>query len=174
MKTLPDYLAPGLDVVFVGINPSIPSAQQGHYYANPRNRFWRAFNLAELAPEPLGPETDFRMLEFGMGFTDLVKRPSRGVADLTAEEFRRGAAILHEKLGRHHPRLVCFQGIMAYDRYRRYTQGLRGPVSHGLQDGLPGTPRHFVAPSPSPANAAVSLDALVGWYRQLKGLRDGG
>ena len=44
MKTLPDYLAPGLDIIFVGINPGSYSAQVGHYFAGPRNRFWPAIN----------------------------------------------------------------------------------------------------------------------------------
>ena len=65
MKTLPDYLAFDLDILFVGINPSIASSVNGHYYANPRNRFWRAFNLASFIPVPLSPETDYRVLEFG-------------------------------------------------------------------------------------------------------------
>ena len=173
MKTLPDYLAPDLGILFVGINPSIPSAQQGHYYANPRNRFWRAFNLAGLAPEPLGPETDYRVLEFGIGFTDLVKRPSRGVADLAAGDFREGAAVLQGKLARYQPRLVCFQGIMVYQRYLRYTGGRGAKVALGLQQMPTGASRHFVAPNPSPANAAFSLEALADWYRRLKGLRDG-
>ena len=168
LRSLPDYLAPGLDILFVGINPSIPSARQGHYYANPRNRFWRAFNLAELAPEPLGPETDHRVLEFGIGFTDLVKRPSAGVADLAARDFREGATVLQEKLARYQPRLVCFQGIMVYQRYLRYTAGLGEKVALGLQRMTSGDARHFVAPNPSPANAAVSLEALADWYRRLK------
>ncbi len=173
MKTLPDYLAHGLDIVFVGINPSIPSAQQGHYYANPRNRFWRAFNLAGLAPEPLGPATDHRVLEFGIGFTDIVKRPSAGVADLTAQDFRQGAAVLQQKLAKHQPRVVCFQGVMVYERFLRYAEGLNEKASLGLQSRERGGSRHFVAPNPSPANAAVSLEALADWYRRLKRLRDG-
>ena len=76
METLPDYLQPGLDIVLVGLNPSIPSAQTGHYFANPRNRFWPAFNGAEMTPEPLTAETDYRVLEFGIGMTDIVKRPT--------------------------------------------------------------------------------------------------
>ena len=81
METLPDHLRPGLDIVLVGLNPSIPSARTGRYFANPRNRFWRAFNASGLVPEPLGPETDHRMLEFGIGMTDVVKRPSAGVGE---------------------------------------------------------------------------------------------
>ena len=98
METLPDHLRPGLDIVLVGLNPSIPSARTGRYFANPRNRFWRAFNAAGLTPEPLGPETDHRMLEFGIGMTDVVKRPTAGVGDLKAADFRDGAAALRERL----------------------------------------------------------------------------
>ena len=92
LQTLPDYLAPGLALVLVGINPSRYSAQVGHYFANPRNRFWRAFNAAGLTPEPLSAETDHRALEFGIGFTDLVKRPTPGMSELRPEEYRQGAA----------------------------------------------------------------------------------
>ena len=97
METLPDHLQPGLDIVLVGLNPSIPSAQTGRYFANPRNRFWRAFNAAGLTPEALGPETDHRMLEFGIGMTDVVKRPTAGVSDLKAADFREGASDLQGK-----------------------------------------------------------------------------
>ena len=48
MKTLPDYLRPGLDIVSIGINPSLPSVREGYYFANPRNRFWRALNASGL------------------------------------------------------------------------------------------------------------------------------
>ena len=40
LPPLPDYLAPGLKVVFVGFNPGETSARRGHYYAYPGNRFW--------------------------------------------------------------------------------------------------------------------------------------
>ena len=113
METLPDHLRPGLDIVLVGLNPSIPSAQTGRYFANPRNRFWRAFNAAGLTPEPLGPETDHRMLEFGIGMTDVVKRPTAGVGDLKAADFREGAVDLRERLLAAAPRIVSFHGVMA-------------------------------------------------------------
>ena len=172
MKSLPDYLARGLDILFVGINPSMVSAEEGHYYANPRNRFWCAFNLAGMTPEPLSPETDYRVLEFGMGLTDLAKRPSRGMGDLRADEFRQGAAALQEKLDSYRPRLVCFQGLTASGGYLRYTQGFRGRVTPGRQVTPAGEPIIFAMPSPSPANAAVSLEELAGWHRQVRELRD--
>ena len=96
METLPDYLQPGLDIVLVGLNPSTPSARTGHYFANPRNRFWPAFNGAELTPEPLTAETDYRVLEFGIGMTDIVKRPTPGVADLKTADFHGGVLDLQD------------------------------------------------------------------------------
>ncbi len=173
LQTLPDYLAPGLAVVLVGINPSRYSAEVGRYFANPRNRFWRAFNAARLTPEPLSAETDYRALEFGIGFTDLVKRPTPGISELRPEEYRQGAPLLREKLERYRPKIVCFNGITAFDRYLRHTEGRRQRVALGVQAHTIGESRVFVAPNPSPANAAFSLDALVCWYRKLKELRDG-
>ena len=173
LQTLPDYLAPRLALVLVGINPSRYSAEVERYFANPRNRFWRAFNAAGLTPEPLSAETDYRVLEFGIGFTDLVKRPTSGISELRPEEYRQGAAMLREKLDRYQPRIVCFNGITAFSRYLQHTEGGRQRVSLGVQDRVIGGSRVFVAPNPSPANAAFSLDALVCWYRKLKELRDG-
>ena len=87
MKTLPDYLRPGLDIVSIGINPSLPSVERGFYFANPRNRFWRALNASRLVDVPLDPgmaSQQQMMIEFGIGFTDLVKRPSASAKALKA------------------------------------------------------------------------------------------
>ena len=172
MGTLPDYLTPDLDIVLVGLNPSIPSAQTGHYFANPRNRFWPAFNGAEMTPEPLSAETDYRVLEYGIGMTDLVKRPTPGVGDLKAADFRTGAAALKERLLPYAPRIVCFHGIMAASYYARHAEGHRSQVALGPQSWSMGTAKVFVAPNPSPANASFSLDDIIGWYMKLKAFRD--
>src|SRR3972149_5544205 len=108
LRALPDYLAPGLDIVFVGINPGARSARTGHYYGNPRNPFWRLLHEAGLTPRRLRPEEDHLLPAFGIGITDIVKRPSRGVGDLAGTEFRRGRAALEAKLLRVRPRIVCF------------------------------------------------------------------
>ncbi len=151
METLPDLLKEGLDIVFVGINPSVYSARAGHYFANPRNRFWRAFNAAGLAPEPLGPQDDARCLELGIGFTDLVKRPTPSAAELLAAEVREGARALHEKLLRFQPLIACFQGVTCFRNYARNAGGPAGAVAPGRQPALIG----HRAPSwrPAPARA---------------------
>ena len=169
VETLPDYLRPGLDIVFVGINPGLTSAKAGHYFFNPRNRFWPAFNAAGLAPEPLGPERDARALDYGIGFTDVVKRPTRQMSELRAADYRAGAPLLRERLRACQPLVACFNGLTGYKHYARYTGGA-ADVGTGLQETRIGTSRVYVLPSTSPANAAVGLDRIVEAMREVKAL----
>ena len=173
MKTLPDYLVPGLDLVFVGINPGLRSAQEGHYFATPANRFWPAVNRSGLLTEPLEASTDHKALSQGIGFTDVVKRPSNSASKLRASDFRRWAPVLKTKLERFEPLIVCFQGVTAYRNYLKFAEGVDDSRDLGPQVRDIGVSRVFVVPNPSPANATYSLDDLVGWYQRLKRFRDG-
>ncbi len=173
METLPDYLRENLDIVLVGLNPSLYSVEVGHYFATTRNRFWRAINRSGLLAETLDTNTDYRMPEQGIGMTDIVKRPTRGASDLRAADYREWAPVLKEKLERFSPLIVCFHGVVAYRNYLRHAEGIRqSSIELGLQPHTIGTTRVFVVPNPSPANAAYSLDTLVGWYQALRDLRD--
>jgi TDG/mug DNA glycosylase family protein len=172
--TLPDHLKTGLDLVLVGLNPGLQSARVGHYFASPRNRFWRAANQAGLFDPPLCAEGDHRALAQGIGFTDVVKRASSGSADLRAADFRRWAPVLEEKLVRYGPRIVCFHGMVAYRNFLRY-----GPESSpligtelGPQSRAIGVSKVYVVPNPSPANAAYSPDDLAAWYSRLRAFRE--
>lgn len=169
METLPDHLKPGLDVVLIGLNPSTCSVQSGHYFANPRNRFWPAVSAAKLVGRPVGPEDDASLLADGIGFTDVVKRPTSQASGLTAADYRRDAPALREKLLRHAPRIACFHGLTAYRAYLRYGEGIKnaGNLELGRQELVIGNSRVFVLPNPSPANARYSLDDLASWYREL-------
>ena len=62
-----------------GINPGLYSAYKLHYYAGPGNHFWKCLYLSGLVPEPLSPEDDDRIHDFGIGLTNMVARPTRGV-----------------------------------------------------------------------------------------------
>ncbi len=172
MKTLPDYLRRGLDIAMVGLNPSQYSVERGRYFANPRNRFWAALNRSGLVSRPVSPEDDHTLLEDGVGFTDVVKRPSKQASGLKAQDFRQWAPVLKEKLERFQPLIVCFHGVMAYSQYLRHAEGAPAKPRLGLQERPIGSSTVFVVPNPSPANAQYSLDALAGWLRSLKELRD--
>ena len=172
--TLPDYLEPGLDIVLVGINPSTYSVRAGHYFARPGNRFWSAANRAGLFGEPLRPENDARVLEFGIGLTDVVKRPTPTAKDLRAADYRRWAPVLREKIRRFRPRIVCFQGIGSYRNYLRHGESLPAPPrprlgrqARGIESSLV-----FLVPSPSGLNTRYSAEDLVRCYRRLRALRD--
>lgn len=181
--TLPDYLRPGLRLVFVGINPGLYSAQRGHYFARRTNRFWPALSRSRLsAPvrtalgrDVLVPEDDARLPEFGIGLTDVVKTPSRGAADLAPAEFTRWAPELTRKLGAFQPDVACFQGVTGYRAFLRHGLGVDARhVSLGPQARRIGTTRLYVVPNPSPANAHFTLDDQVRWYDSLADLLDQG
>jgi TDG/mug DNA glycosylase family protein len=163
-RRLPDYLAPGMKLLFIGINPGLISAAAGHYYANPRNSFWRLLYEAGLTPALLRPEEDARMIGFGYGLTDIVKRPSRGAAELKSKEFAANHRRLIHLMRRFRPRAVCFNSKTAFEGYfgrgacRRY-----GPQPRTLEDRPV-----FVLPSTSPANAAVALAVKRRYFKALK------
>lgn len=170
-ETLPDYLESGLDMVFVGLNPSSYSVRVGHYFANPRNRFWAALNLSGLVGIELTPEQDGQLLHYGIGFTDVVKRPTPQAKGLTAADYRHWAPVLRDKLLHYQPRIACFQGLTGYKAYLRYGEGAAERAELGLQERTIGRSRVFVIPNPSPANARYSLADLAAWYRRLAALR---
>ena len=175
LKTLPDYLSPGLDIVSIGLNPSLPSVRDGFYFANPRNRFWRALNASGLVPELLEPgiaATEILFHQYKIGFTDVVKRPTAGGNELRAADYREWAPLLKEKIEKNAPAVAWFHGKQAYVNYLRHAEGLREKPDWGAQLFAVGKTRLFVTPNPSPANAAYSLDDLGDWYRQLRDFSD--
>jgi double-stranded uracil-DNA glycosylase len=177
LRPLPDLLRDGLDIVFIGINPSIMSATQGHYFARPTNRFWPCFSRSKLSVrarqglgvEMLGPTHDHALLAFGIGFTDIVKRPSPNAAGLGRAEFDLGAAELASNLRRYHPCIACFHGMMAYRPF--YRALMPGSVEHvhelGPQPLCVGRTHLFVIPNPSPANAHFTPVEQTEWYDRL-------
>ena len=171
MKTLPDAVRGGLRAIAVGINPSLPSVRAGFYFANPRNRFWPALNASRLVDAPLepGPHAIGVLVErYGIGFTDIVKRPTAGSAELRAGEYREGAARLEAMVFRLGPGVVWFQGAQAWRAFARHAgRSIAGKVEWGPQQGMVGRTRVFVTPNPSPANAAYGLPALVQWFDAL-------
>ena len=168
LLTLPDHLREGLDILFVGLNPSQYSAEVGHYFANPRNRFWPAFNMSGLVGRPVTFDEDATLLDDGIGFTDVAKRPTPMGSGLRAAAFREWAPVLKGKIVRFAPKLVCFHGLMAYKGYLQHGEGVKEQAQLGLQDRTIGASAVFVVPNPSPANAKYSLNDLAEWYGRLR------
>ncbi len=165
MKTLPDYLAPNLDIVFVGINPGEYSARVGHYFARPQNAFWTALSESGIAPQALTPRDDARITQFDLGLTDLVKRATRNASQVRKEEFIRGGKNLREKLEPLAPRIICFVGLTGY------RQAFDRKARLGLQTARWGKSYLFIVPSTSARNARYRKE-IPDWFRQLKKFRD--
>ena len=178
VDTLPDYLRPGLRAVSIGINPSPYSVEAGFAFARPGNRFWPALLASGLVPADLPPSRaaiEWLYHHAGIGFTDIVKRPTRNAAELGKDDFREGARLLSAKLARHAPLIAWFQGKEAWRRYREFALGLdaKAPLAYGLQEELAGTCRVFVTPNPSGANPDAAPTLLRGHFLALAGLLDG-
>ncbi|SNS17428.1 G/U mismatch-specific uracil-DNA glycosylase [Geodermatophilus pulveris] len=162
-KPLRDVIAPDLDVLFCGINPSLTSAARGHHFARPGNRFWPAIHLAGFTPRRLAPEEDLELLAHGLGVTNLADRPTRTAAELTTEELREGAAALDALVARYRPRVLAVLGVTAYR-----TGFGRPRAVLGRQDERVGGARTWVVPNPSGLNAHYQLPDLARVYRRLR------
>src|ERR687898_1957538 len=103
-RTIPDVLGPGLDVVFVGINPGLWSGAVGHHFARPGNRFWKALHGAGFTPRVLSPFDERELLAHGLGVTNLVERATRGADQLDLNELRDGATRVEDRVCRARPR----------------------------------------------------------------------
>jgi len=166
MRTLPDYLRKGMKMILVGPNPGDRSARVGHYYAGRTNLFWLILYESGVIPEPLSYEDDRRMLEFGIGMTDLVKRPTRTIEEIERQEFAEGRVLLAQKLEEHKPRVIAFNGKIVYEKFagRPCKLGLQKDTLYGAQV--------FVLPSTSEANGGVTMRYFKKLAELLKSLKD--
>ena len=162
---LRDVTAVNPQVLFVGINPSLRSAEAGHHFASPGNPFWKLLYAAGLIPIELGSEEDHRLAEFGMALTNLCQRASRAASELTSAELEAGKRTLLRKIRRVQPRLVAFVGVSIYRQlYPASNSKGAGPKPEVIYGA-----RVFVLPNPSGRNASFPgfEDKLV-WFRRLK------
>lgn len=157
-----DLLRPGLTLVFCGYNPSLASGRSGHHYAHPGNRFWRVLYASGITARLYGPEEDERLLDLGIGFTNLASRPTRRADELTREEIQAGAQELRFRLERFKPQVVAYTGIGVYRWFRATSK-----VSWGVQeDSAVPEVADVVVPSPSGLNR-MRFEELVDHYRVL-------
>jgi TDG/mug DNA glycosylase family protein len=151
-------------ILFVGINPSLRSAEVGHHFAGPGNPFWRLLGASGLVPTTFTYLDDVRLPALGLGLTNIVSRATRSAAEIAPDEYAKGQAALARKIARARPEVVAFVGITAYRWF--FGSGAKGGA--GTKPDRLGSARVFVVPNPSGRNAAYPgfRDKLI-WYRRL-------
>ncbi|CAH1153571.1 unnamed protein product [Phaedon cochleariae] len=169
-RTLPDHLTENLDIVIIGINPGLFAAYKGHHYAGPGNHFWKCLYLSGLTPQQMSADEDYKLLQVGIGFTNMVERATKGSADLTRKEIKEGSQILLEKLRKYRPKIAVFNGKLIYEVFSG-----KKDFKFGRQpDVIEGTNTHmWVMPSSSARCAQLPRAAdKVPFYAALKKFRD--
>src|SRR5262249_50939028 len=113
-KTIPDVVAPGLRVLFAGINPGLYSAATGYHFARPGNRFWPALYAAGFTDRGRRPEEQGQWLPLGLGIPNGAARATASAAELSPAEIRAGGRGLTAKVERLAPRWIAIVGITVY------------------------------------------------------------
>jgi len=164
-QPLPDILGHGLKVVFCGINPGADAASAGHHFLGRGNRFWPVLHLAGFTPHQIAPENDRTVLDFGLGLTAAVARPTNRADQILAGEFADAATALSDKLQFYKPHCIAFLGKAAY-------AGITGrrQVAWGDQTELFGGARVWILPNPSGLNRGFTKEKLVDAYSELRRL----
>jgi TDG/mug DNA glycosylase family protein len=162
-KTVLDLIAPGLRVLFVGINPGLYSAAVGHHFARPGNRFWPTLHAAGFTPNVFKPWEERDLLGLGLGITNVIARATAGAADLRPDEFPAGAKVLERKVKRYAPKAIAILGVGAY----RLAFADR-TATRGRQRRKIGTSDVWILPNPSGLNAHYQANDLAALFRELR------
>ncbi len=164
LPPVPDLIGPGLRLLFVGINPSIMSAETGFHFAHPVNRFYPALRAAGILPDDaLTPaQAAPALVERGVGITNLVARASARADELDDDELRAGRARLEEFVREHTPQVVAVAGITAYRTAFGERRARLGRQAAGL-----GEAELWVVPNPSGLNAHATIATLADAYREV-------
>jgi TDG/mug DNA glycosylase family protein len=164
LPPLRDRIKPGVQVLFVGINPGIRSALTGHHFAGFSNRFWPLLFEAGLVPERLTFEHDDLLPEVGIGITNIVPRPTPGVSTLTPDEFMAGRVRLTRTIRRYRPAIVAMVGVTVF---RAMFPSRTGAIALGVQPERIGESAVFVLPNPSGRNANFTYAEMLRTFRAL-------
>jgi double-stranded uracil-DNA glycosylase len=168
-RAIPDLIAPDLDVLFVGINPSLWSGAVGLHFARPGNRFWRALHEAGFTDRLLSPYEGRELLKRRIGVTNLVNRATASADELDIADYRRGMRRISAKVRRYRPKVVAFVGMGAY-RVAFTRPRARG----GRQDERLAGAVIWVLPNPSGRTAGYQMPALARAFRELRRSLPGG
>ena len=162
-KTVRDVIAPGLRVLFCGINPGLYTAAVGHHFARPGNRFWPALHKSGFTDRLLSSFEEDELIQLGLGVTNVVARATAAASELTKDDFTKGGRRLRAKVLRYRPRVVAVLGVGAY------REAFAKPkAAIGEQEERIHAARVWVLPNPSGLNANYQLPELVRLFRELR------
>jgi TDG/mug DNA glycosylase family protein len=162
-KTVPDVIAPGLQILFCGINPGLYSGYTGYHFARPGNRFWPTLYAAGFTNRLLTPAEEYELLDQGYGITNLVERATATANELTSAELVAGGQRFMAKVEQYRPRVVALLGISAYRAaFARPRAGL------GRQPEPFGPAILWVLPNPSGLNAHYTPASLARLYHDFR------
>jgi TDG/mug DNA glycosylase family protein len=162
-KRVPDVIAPGLTVLFCGINPGLYSAATGHHFARPGNRFWPTLHAAGFTDRLFDPSEERELLSSGLGITNVVDRASAVADELSADEIVAGGKKLRARVKRYRPAWLAVLGVGAYRVAFASPKTAVGP-----QSAMVGETRVWVLPNPSGLNAHYSREALARVFREFR------
>lgn len=162
-KSVADVVAPGLHVLFCGINPGLYSAAVGHHFARPGNRFWPALYAAGFSSRLLRPEEERELLQAGYGITNVVERATASADELTPEELLAGRLRLEAKVNLYRPACVALLGIAVYRSAFERPKAVLGRQSETLAGAV-----LWVLPNPSGLNAHYQVQDFLHLFRELR------
>ena len=162
-RTVPDLIAPGLRVLFCGINPGLYTAAIGHHFGRPGNRFWPALFAAGITPRLFSPYDERALLALGYGITNVVARASAGENDLAPAELAAGGLRLARKVRRLRPRCLAVLGVGAYRAAFARPKAQLGRQPETIDETV-----LWVLPNPSGLNAHYQPAALARLLDELR------
>jgi TDG/mug DNA glycosylase family protein len=113
-RGVPDLVAPGLRLLFVGINPGLYTAAIGHHFGRPGNRFWQALHAGGFTPRLVSPFEEHELLACGLGITNMVDRATARADELSDDELRAGARRLERLVRKFRPACIAPLGLTSY------------------------------------------------------------
>ncbi|WP_427146639.1 G/U mismatch-specific DNA glycosylase [Rhizobium leguminosarum] len=160
---LSEILAPGLSVVFCGLNPALSAVRDGHNFSNPSNRFWRVLHLVGFIPRLLRADEERELLQYGCRLTSAVSRPTKSASELKRQDYLSAAPVLENKIRKFSPANLAFLGKAAYAAI-----SLRADVEWGRQPEKFAGAAVWLLPNPSGLNRAFTLTTLTEHYLELR------
>jgi len=164
LKPLPDIVKKNLKILFVGTSPGVRSSKLGHYFAGKSNVFWRLLYESRLTKTRLTTQQDHKLLHYGYGLTDVVKKPTRSVSEIKQYYTIKSTRRLNRMMNLFNPKIVAFVGKTGF---RIYSQDNYSKLDYGFQYKYKEI-RIFLVPSTSGQSYAdTKYYEKLNWYKGL-------